>query len=107
MRTSCEHPRRCYPWWCLERIHARSRNVSNALGAARPSHKPLTEVKMAKDPKVSSDDRLKHPLLDEKFREISAAAGGQGIFVYSVKIVCGKQTETNCCCVAGARPGLY
>jgi len=24
-----------------------------------------------------------------------------------VKIVCGKQTETNCCCVAGARPGVY
>ena len=62
---------------------------------------------MAKDPKGSGDDRLKHPLLDEKFREISAAAGGQGLFVYSVKIVCGKQTETNCCCVAGTRPGLY
>ena len=27
--------------------------------------------------------------------------------MYSVKIVCGKQTETNCCCVAGARPGVY
>ena len=24
-----------------------------------------------------------------------------------MKIVCGKQTETNCCCVAGARPGVY
>ena len=62
---------------------------------------------MAKDPKGSSDDRLTHPLLDEKFREISAAAGSQGLFAYSVKIVCGKQTETNCCCVAGARPGVY
>ena len=62
---------------------------------------------MAKNPTGSGADRLKHPLLDEKFREISAAAGGQGLFVYSVKIVCGKQTETNCCCVAGARPGLY
>ena len=62
---------------------------------------------MAKDPKGSSDDRLKHSLLAEKFREVSAAAGGQGLFVYSVKIVCGKQTKTNCCCVAGARPGLY
>src|SRR5882724_1915298 len=30
-----------------------------------------------------------------------------GIFLYSVKIVCGKQTETNCCCVAGVRPGVY
>ena len=59
---------------------------------------------MAKDRKGSSDDRLTYPLLD-KFREISAAA--EGLFVYSVKIVCGKQTETNCCCVAGTRPGLY
>ena len=59
---------------------------------------------MAKDRKGSSDDRLTYPLLD-KFREISAAA--EGLFVYSVKIVCGKQTETNCCCVAGARPGIY
>ena len=60
---------------------------------------------MAKDPKGSNDDRLTHPLL-EKFREISAAAS-RGLFAYSVKIVCGKQTETNCCCVAGARPGVY
>ena len=59
---------------------------------------------MAKDRKGSSDDRLTYPLL-EKFREISAAA--EGLFVYSVKIVCGKQTDTNCCCVAGTRPGLY
>ena len=61
---------------------------------------------MAKDPKGSNDDRM-HPLLDEKFREMSAAAEGRGLFVYSVKIVCGKQTGTGCCCVAGARPGLY
>src|SRR6476659_4417017 len=61
---------------------------------------------MAKDRKGSSDDRLTFPLLD-KFREISAAAEGQGLFAYSVKVVCGKQTETNCCCVAGARPGVY
>ena len=52
---------------------------------------------MVKDRKGSSDDRLTYPLL-AKFREISAAA--EGLFVYSVKIVCGKQTETNCCCVA-------
>jgi len=31
----------------------------------------------------------------------------EGLFTYSVKIVCGKQTGANCCCVAGARPGLY
>ena len=48
-------------------------------------------------------DPLTHPLL-EKLGAIAAAAE---IFVYSVKIVCGKQTETNCCCVAGARPGVY
>jgi hypothetical protein len=53
----------------------------------------------------SSADHQTHPLL-EKFGQMAAAAGGG--FAYSVKIVCGKQTETNCgCCVAGTRPGLY
>ena len=51
----------------------------------------------------STADRITHPLL-EKLGAISAQAE---IFAYSVKIVCGKQTETNCCCVAGARPGVY
>ena len=55
---------------------------------------------MAKNPNA---DRLTHPLL-ESLGAISAAAE---IFAYSVKIVCGKQTETNCCCVAGTRPGVY
>ena len=59
---------------------------------------------MATNQTHSSDDRQTHPLL-EKFGQMAAAAGG--VFVYSVKIVCGKQTETNCCCVAGARPGVY
>ena len=59
---------------------------------------------MAKNPTGSGADRLTHPLL-EKLGEIPAAA--EGVFAYSVKIVCGKQTDTNCCCVAGARPGLY
>jgi hypothetical protein len=45
-----------------------------------------------------------HSLL-EKLRAIPAAA--EGLFAYSVKIVCGKQAGTNCCCVAGTRPGLY
>ena len=45
-----------------------------------------------------------HSLL-EKLRALPAAA--EGLFTYSVKIVCGKQTGANCCCVAGARPGLY
>ena len=44
-----------------------------------------------------------HPFL-EQFGPLAAQAE---IFLYSVKIVCGKQTETNCCCVAGARPGKY
>ena len=59
---------------------------------------------MAKNQTGSSAERLTHPLL-EKLGAIPAAA--EGLFAYSVKIVCGKQTETNCCCVAGARPGVY
>jgi hypothetical protein len=50
-----------------------------------------------------SADRLTHPLL-EKLGPMPAAAD---IFLHSVKIVCGKQTETNCCCLPGARPGVY
>src|SRR5215475_2325778 len=59
---------------------------------------------MAKRQKRSNVKRLPHPLL-EKLRALPAAA--EGFFAYSVKIVCGKQTGTNCCCVAGTRPGLY
>ena len=59
---------------------------------------------MAKNPTGSSADRLTHPLL-EKLGAIPAAA--QHVFAYSAKIVCGKQSETNCCCVAGVRPGVY
>jgi hypothetical protein len=59
---------------------------------------------MANNPKGSSADRLTHPLLEE-LGAIPAAA--QHLFAYSAKIVCGKQSETNCCCVAGARPGVY
>src|SRR6478609_11189918 len=59
---------------------------------------------MAKNPTGSGADRLTHPLL-ERLGEIPAAA--EGLFAYSVKIVCGRQTDTNCCCVAGARPGVY
>jgi hypothetical protein len=29
------------------------------------------------------------------------------IFAYSVKIVCGRQSEAHCCCPAGTRPGVY
>lgn len=59
---------------------------------------------MATNQTHSSADPLTQLLL-EKFGAMPAAAAGP--FVYSVKIVCGKQTGTNCCCVAGARPGLY
>src|SRR5215207_2992496 len=67
-------------------------------------HKPFVEVEMATKQTRSGADRLTHPLL-EKLGAIPAAQAE--IFAYSVKIVCGKQTETNCCCVAGARPGVY
>ena len=51
-------------------------------------------------------DRQTHPILGH-LREMHAAAAGRGLFTYSVKIVCGKQTGGDCCCVAGTRPGLY
>jgi hypothetical protein len=50
----------------------------------------------------SADDRH-HPFLEQ----LGPLAAQAEIFLYSVKIICGKQTETNCCCVAGARPGIY
>jgi hypothetical protein len=45
----------------------------------------------------------------ESYARMFAAAGARErvLFLYSVKIVCGKQTEGNCCCVAGTRPGVY
>jgi len=61
---------------------------------------------MAKSQTNSSAERPTHPLLEE-LRALTAAAATEGLFAYSVKIVCGRQTETNCCCVAGTRPGLY
>jgi hypothetical protein len=64
---------------------------------------PFAEGEMATNQTRSGDDRLTHPLLEE----LGAVAPQAEVFVYSVKIVCGKQTETNCCCVAGARPGVY
>jgi hypothetical protein len=59
---------------------------------------------MANNQTSSSADRLTHPLL-ERLAPVPPAQ--TEIFGYSVKIVCGRQTETNCCCVAGARPGVY
>jgi hypothetical protein len=51
----------------------------------------------------SRADPLTHPLLEA----LGARAAQAEIFAYSVKIVCGRQTKTNCCCVAGTRPGVY
>lgn len=59
---------------------------------------------MPSNTKDSSEDRLTHPLLQE-LGPISAA--GEGLFAYSAKIVCGKQTDSSCCCAAGVRPGVY
>ncbi len=59
---------------------------------------------MASNQTGSSAERLTHPLL-EKLGPIPAAA--ETLFAYSAKIVCGRQTETHCCCVAGVRPGVY
>ena len=67
-------------------------------------HKPFAEIEMAKDQTRSRAERLTHPLL-EKFAKVPVPP--QGLFGYAVKIVCGKQTGENCCCVAGTRPGLY
>jgi hypothetical protein len=58
---------------------------------------------MAKQQTRARAERLTHPLL-ARLGPIPAAAE---VFLYSVKIVCGKQTETNCCFVPGARPGVY
>jgi hypothetical protein len=65
-----------------------------------------SEVEMATNQTHANADRQTHPLLDN-LREMHAAAAERGLFTYSVKIVCGKQTGGDCCCVAGTRPGLY
>jgi hypothetical protein len=62
---------------------------------------------MAKSETGSSAEQPTHPLLEELRALTAAAAATEGLFAYSVKIVCGRQTDTNCCCVAGARPGVY
>jgi hypothetical protein len=71
-----------------------------------PHPSNLLEVEMATNQTHANADRQTHPLLDN-LREMHAAAADRGFFTYSVKIVCGKQTGENCCCVAGTRPGLY
>jgi hypothetical protein len=84
--------------------HRCAGGVADTQARRSTSHKPFAEAEMATNQTHSSADRLTHPL-HEKLRAIPAAA--EGLFAYSVKIVCGKQTGTNCCCVAGTRPGLY
>jgi len=56
---------------------------------------------MAKNP---NDGRLTHPLLEKLGADAAAA---ESLFAYSVKIVCGRQAGSDCCCVAGTRPGVY
>ena len=51
----------------------------------------------------AGDEQLTHPFLDV----LAPVPPQTEVFVYSVKIVCGRQTEGNCCCTAGARPGVY
>ena len=58
---------------------------------------------MAKTQTRSSTDQAPHPFLEK----LPGWQPGWDVFLYSVKIVCGKQTETNCCCIAGTRPGVY
>src|SRR6516164_3791470 len=64
----------------------------------------FAEVEMAKKERRSGAAPLTHPFF-EKLGPIPAAA--ENLFAYSVKIVCGKQADTNCCCIAGTRPGVY
>jgi hypothetical protein len=71
-----------------------------------PQPSNSSEVEMATNQTHANADRQTHPLLDN-LREMHAAAAERGLFTYSVKIVCGKQTGGDCCCVAGTRPGLY
>ena len=66
------------------------------------THKPFKEVEMAKEQRRSSTAQPTHPFLEKLGWQ-----PGWDVFLYNVKIVCGKQTETNCCCTAGTRPGVY
>jgi hypothetical protein len=57
---------------------------------------------MAKAQTGSTADRSTHPL----FEAVGATDQGE-IFAYSVKVVCGRQAEADCCCAAGVQPGVY
>jgi len=60
---------------------------------------------MAAKQASSRADPPTHLLLEKL--GVRAAEAETQIFAHSVKVVCGKQTDTNCCCVAGVRPGVY
>ena len=59
---------------------------------------------MASNQRGSNADRLTHPLL-ENLGPLAAAT--ESLFAYSAKIVCGRQIDSSCCCLAGVRPGVY
>jgi hypothetical protein len=77
------------------------RYVGVAERNSRAAGRVREEVDMATS-QTRSAERSPHP-----FFEKLGAAAGQGVFAYSVKVVCGKQPEANCCCVSGVRPGVY
>ncbi|MGE3872154.1 MAG: hypothetical protein AB7F74_04260 [Parvibaculaceae bacterium] len=58
------------------------------------------------NPDHPDTDRPHHALF-ERLGVRAAAAADTQIFIYSVKIVCGRQSEGHCCCPAGTRPGVY
>ena len=62
----------------------------------------MTRVVVADDSVLLREGLVR---LLEELGAISAAA--EGLFAYSAKIVCGKQTDASCCCTAGVRPGVY
>ena len=59
---------------------------------------------MATSQKGSNAERLTHPFLENLGR---LPAATESLFAYSAKIVCGRQIDPGCCCIAGARPGVY
>src|SRR6266849_1136927 len=87
-------------WSQCERDHIRVIEEHTILALLNPANP--SEVKMATNQTRPGDDRL-HPFLEQ----LGPLAAQAEIFLYSVKIVCGKQTETNCFCYADARRGLF
>jgi hypothetical protein len=89
-----------------ERSRQHRRQIEDCVA---PTKAPLIpqnlhrEVEVAKNHTDSTAGRSAHPL----FETLGAATDQAQIFAYSVKVVCGKQTESGCCCVAGVRPGVY